>query len=267
MAEPLTSLEPLLSALDRRPFALLSDVDGTISRMAPSPDLAVVTPRSRELLEALSHLILVAVVSGRDTPDLLRMLQLPDIVYISLHGLAWWIAGAEDLAPEAQDYRDYTLEAASELAHVKRVDGLVMEVKSVGLALHYRGARNPRSARAQILRAIESSAAARRFTVREGIKVVELRPPVGINKGIAVRRLVDRFRLRGLVYLGDDLTDLDAFDEVRRLRQSNAVAGFSLGVRHAEAPDAVVDLADFVLEDIEGVEWFLGEALSHFSKR
>lgn len=266
MAEPLTSLEPMASALDRRPFALLCDVDGTISHLAPSPDLAEVTPRSRELLETLSHLVLVALVSGRDTPDLLRMLRLPNVVYISLHGLAWWIAGTEDLAPEARDYRAYTQEAVAELGYLKRIDGLVLEVKSVGLALHYRGAVNARSARAQILRGVASSPAASRFTVQEGIKVVELRPPIGITKGIAVRRLVDRFGLRGLIYLGDDLTDLDAFDEVRRLRQSSDLAGFSLGVRHSEAQEAVIDLADYVLDDVEGVEWFLSEVAAYLQQ-
>src|SRR5487761_1722211 len=104
MAEPLASFDLLKPVLDRRPSALLCDVDGTISHLAPTPDLARVTPLSRSLLQTISRSMLVAVVSGRDSPDLQRMLDLPDIVYISLHGLAWRFAGVEELAPEARGY-------------------------------------------------------------------------------------------------------------------------------------------------------------------
>jgi trehalose 6-phosphate phosphatase len=258
MATPLTSLAPLLDALNERPFALLCDVDGTLSPLAPAPGLARVTPRNRELLAALSRSILVAVVSGRDLVDLRQMVGLPEIVYIGLHGLAWRIAGSDELAPEAQPYRAWTLEAADELAHLKRITGLVLEVKSVGLALHYRNATD-RSARTQILRALASSPAAGRFEVHEGIRLVELRPPIGITKGVAVRRLADRFRLRGLLFLGDDITDIDAFQEVRALRAKASIAGYGLAVAHDEAPEVAAAAADFTLPGVEGVEWLLGE--------
>jgi len=259
MGEPLRSLEPLKRALERRPFALLCDVDGTISHLAPAPDLARVTERNRALLDRLSKRILVAVVSGRDLVDLRRMVGLPDLIYIGLHGLAWRITGLDELAQEARPYEAYTREAATELGHLKRITGVVLEVKSVGLAFHYRGAAEHRQVRAQIIRALASSPAAGRFEVREGIRVVELRPPIGITKGVAVRRLVDRFGLRGLLYAGDDLTDVDAFEEVRQLRRQTSLVGYSLAAAHAEAPEAATSQADYTVAGVEGVEWLLGE--------
>ena len=258
MTESLTSLTPLFDALERRPFALLCDVDGTLSPLAPAPDLARVTPRNRELLAELSTSILVAVISGRDLPDLRRLVGLPQIVYVGLHGLAWRIAGSDEITPEAQSYREYTRAAADELAYLTRIPGVVLERKSVGLALHYRNATS-RSARTQILRAIASSAAAGRFAVHEGIRLVELRPPIGITKGVAVRGFVDRFGLRGLLYLGDDITDIDAFEEVRSLRERATLAGYSLAVVHEEAPAAAAAAADFTIAGVEGVEWLLGD--------
>lgn len=267
MTEMLTSLGPVASALGQRPLALLCDVDGTISPLAPSPYLAHVTDRNRDLLRQLSRSVLVAVVSGRDVVDLQRMVNLPDIILIGLHGLAWRIAGTDELTPEALPYRAYTREAAAELAHLKRIAGVVLEVKTVGLALHYRGAGPERQARSQILRAISSSAAAARFEVREGIRVVELRAPVGVTKGVAVRRLVDRFSLRGLLYAGDDLTDVDAFEEVRRLREQSRLQAYALAVAHAEAPEAAIAAADYTLPGVEGVEAFLSQVLDAVSGR
>jgi len=264
LADPLVSLAPLLDALQRRPFALLCDVDGTLSPLAAAPGLARVTPRNRRLLAQLSASILVAVVSGRDLVDLRRLVGLPEIVSIGLHGLAWRIAGSDELAPEAQPYRLLTREAADELGHLTRIQGLVLEIKSVGLALHYRNA--DRSARTQIMRAIASSPAACRFDIHEGIRMVELRPPIGITKGVAVRRFADRFRLGGLLFLGDDITDIDAFEEVRALRGHSALLGYGLAVVHEEAPAAAAAAADFTLAGVAGVEWLLGEIAARVSR-
>lgn len=261
VADPLSGPASLVDALARRPMAVLTDVDGTISPLAPTPWEAYVTPRSRQLLGQLSTQALVGVISGRDLGDLQRMVSLPDIVYVGLHGLAWRSAGTNELAPEAEPYRRHTQEAAAELSHLKRIDGLVLEVKSVGLAFHYRNVRRAEAARFEILRALASSPAAARFEVHEGIRVVELRPPVGITKGVALARLVDRFSLRGLLYLGDDRTDMDAFEEVRRLRERAGLSAYAIAVVHPEAPTAVARAADFTVEGVKGTERLLAGIL------
>jgi trehalose 6-phosphate phosphatase len=259
VAEPLTSLEPLRPAAASEPFGLISDVDGTLSPMAPTPSEAVVTECNLELLRTLSGRAIVAALSGRDLPDLRRMLPVPGLVLAGLHGLAWEVGGRQFLLPEAEPFRAPTFEAADELGRLADIEGVVIEVKSAGLAFHYRGASDPPAARAAILSAIAAAPAAAAFQVHEGILAVELRPPVVSNKGLAVRRMFEDFRLRGLIFLGDDITDIDGFFEARRLRQTGAASAYAVAVVHAEAPSAAAEAADYSVPGVAGVEWLLGE--------
>jgi trehalose 6-phosphate phosphatase len=259
MAIALTSIQPLREALQRRPFGLLCDVDGTLSPMAPAPSDARVTPRNRQLLEALSHRILVVAVSGRNLPSLRRMVAIPSLTYVGLHGLAWFVDGEEQLVPEAEPYGDLTIQAARELEPLRAIEGVHVEVKTVGIAFHFRAAPNPAAARTAILSAVAQSKSAERFQVHEGILMVELRPPVVSSKGLAVNRLAERFGLRGLLFLGDDVTDIDGFMEARRLRESEGIAAYGIAVTHPEAPPAAAAAADFSVPDVSGVEWLLGE--------
>ncbi len=73
---------------------IITDMDGTISPIVDQPDAAQITPRSRELLQALSeHFELVAVVSGRSAADVHQRVGLPDLVYVGNHGLERWEDG------------------------------------------------------------------------------------------------------------------------------------------------------------------------------
>jgi trehalose 6-phosphate phosphatase len=257
VATPLVSLDPLQAAVAAEPFGLISDVDGTLSPMAAKPSAARVTPRNLELLQTLSKRALVAVVSGRDLPDLRRMLPLSGLILIGLHGLAWQVDGRDFLQSEAEPFRAPTIEAAEQLAHLAKIEGVFIEVKTVGIALHYRDAHNHIAARDAILAAAAAAPAAAAFQVHEGILVVELRPPVVSNKGLAIRRLVEQFALRGLLFLGDDVTDIDGFLEARRLRHAGAAEAYGVAVVHPEAPSAAAEAADYSVRDIAGAEWLL----------
>lgn len=257
MSIRLQSLDPIRSAVEAEPFGLVCDVDGTLSPMAATPAAARITDRNLSLLRALSRRIVVAAVSGRDLPDLRRMLAIPEVILVGLHGLAWLVDGHEQLIPQAEPYRDKTLQAAAELADVRARDGVVTEVKTVGLAFHYRAASDPDATRAMILGAIERSPAAQAFQVHEGILMIELRPPVVSSKGLAIRHLADQFKLRGLLFLGDDITDIDGFNEIRRLRESDGLAAYGIAVTHPEAPLAAAAAADFTVPDVTGVERLL----------
>ena len=124
----------------------------------------------------------------------------------------------------------------------------------MGLALHYRQAPVPSAARTAILDAIASSAAAQRFEVREGILVAELYPRINVNKGTALRRVVERFALDGLIFFGDDLTDVDAMHAAALVRAGGAGQTITVAVRHPEASPIVAQAADFLVEGVAGVE-------------
>jgi len=96
--------------------------------------------------------------------------------------------------------------------------------------------------------------------------VVEVRPPLAIDKGTVVRDLVREHGLRGIVYLGDDLTDVDAFRAVRELREEREVLGLTAGVAGAEAPAALASVSDILLPGPQAASQFLralSQALSN----
>jgi trehalose 6-phosphate phosphatase len=85
---------------------------------------------------------------------------------------------------------------------------------------------------------------------------IEILPPVGIDKGSALRVLVDEFELTSVMYLGDDTSDLDALREIDALRR-RGIEAIGLGVLHDEGAAAVADQADLVVDEIAGVEQLL----------
>jgi trehalose 6-phosphate phosphatase len=91
------------------------------------------------------------------------------------------------------------------------------------------------------------------LAVHWGRKVLEVRPPVEFDKGRAVRSLVERASARAALFAGDDTTDLDAFDALRRLEEEGALETTVLvGVRSDEGPPEIVDRADLVVDGVEG---------------
>jgi trehalose 6-phosphate phosphatase len=257
-ADPFAQLR---SVLRRSPFALFTDADGTISPLAATPQDAKLSLRARSLLGALSRRCHVVVISGRTLVDVRRLVGLRNVTYVGSHGLATYIDGRDELDPAVRPYVRYAQQAMAELAPLRRVDGILFEEKLTGVAIHYRLTRNAEQARADIMRAIAAAGSAAHFDLIEGVKVVELRPRLGINKGTSVRALVNRLRLEGLLYVGDDLTDVEAFEAIRDLRRGPNVDGVAVAVHHQEASPLVEAAADYVVDGIPGVELLLDHVL------
>ncbi len=128
--------------------------------------------------------------------------------------------------------------------------GVVVERKGLSATIHYRNAADPSGARAAIVRALRG-APKHGIEVREGRMSVELRPLGLGDKGAAARAIVERHGLRGVVVMGDDLTDLDMFSAVAELRAAGRVraAIIAVGAGDGEAPAKVRDAADVTLRD------------------
>lgn len=249
-----TMLKTLVTAV--RP-GLITDLDGTLSPIVDEPDAAQITPRNRQLLAALQeHLALVAVISGRAVTDLRARVDLPGLTYLGNHGLEGWSDGQVVVAPEVAAWRPALTAAADSLqSHLK--PGMMLEDKGVTLSIHYRRTHDPRAAAAAFAPEVQAVAAQHALNVFHGRMVFELRPPIAVHKGTALRSLVDQHALDAVVYLGDDTTDVDAMRMARSLREQQASYCLALGVISAGAPAAVRDEADLFLSSVADVEAFL----------
>jgi trehalose 6-phosphate phosphatase len=187
-------LAPLVEAPDRT--ALVFDVDGTLSPIAPRPELAAVPEETRtELLRLVERYALVACLSGRAGLDARRLVGVDGIEYVGNHGL--------ELHPDARIL-------ATAIARFRDAVGTSVEDKGVSLAYHYREAEDEDAARAE-LEGVAQSALLAGLEPRWGRKVLEVRPRVEADKGTALRWLIDRAHVSRALYAGDDTTDIDAF--------------------------------------------------------
>lgn len=249
----------------RQPLGVITDMDGTLSLVAPTPDAAQVTPRARDLLRQLhAQGVVVAVVSGRAVADLRERVGLPDLLYVGNHGLERWHNGQIDIVPEASGVRPAVAAAAAEL-RPRLLPGMFLEDKQVTLSLHYRKTDDPAAVQALFAPLVQAAAASHGLTAYEGRMVFEVRPPIQINKGTSFRRLVADYGLQAAVYLGDDTTDADALNAARALRESGECYSFGVGVDSEETPDSVRDAADMLVPGVSGVENWLEKLLSALS--
>ncbi len=251
-------LAEIRAALSVEPAGLITDIDGTISPTAPTPEEAALSPVCRAALEALcSRLALVAAVSGRDALKAREMVGLDGMVYVGNHGLERWQDGGIRIADEARQYVPVVREVVEALRRGLDAPGLIVEDKGVTASVHYRLSPNPDEARETILSFLVGVPSASDLRITEGKMVVEIRPPVEINKGTSLERLVEEAGLRGVIYIGDDATDVDAFRSVHALSSAGRCRGLALGVVGAETPAEVEQEADFTLQGVPEVEELL----------
>ncbi len=233
MAATADSLLERLSAEPGR-AALLLDFDGVIAPIVERPGDAATPPETRAELERLAgRYALVGVVSGRAGEDVHARVGVEGLVYVGSHGL--------ELDPEAEGWRAriaaFAADASWPRAHT--------ELKGLSVAFHYRDRIDEREA-VRELEAIARAAREQGFVARFGRKVLEVLPPIGSDKGTAVRHLLESAGLRRALVAGDDTTDVDSFRAVEELECAVRVAVVS-----PESPTVLRDYADIVVESTE----------------
>jgi trehalose 6-phosphate phosphatase len=244
------TLEHLLSA---QPLALATDFDGTISKIAPSPELAVVDPRCRELLASLAATLpLVAVISGRPVAEVRRLVGLPELVYVGSHGLERWQSGVVLQEPSALGHVETIRSILQEARRRLKLPGLVFEEKVTGASIHYRRTSDVSAARREVTSVLQELTADTELKVLEGRRVVELRPPLEANKGTVLCDLLLSHRVTGAIYAGDDTTDLDAFAGIRRWALRAGGTAVAVAVTSKEMPAQLRERADLVVDGVQG---------------
>jgi trehalose-phosphatase len=251
-------LEQLLAPLRADPghSAILTDIDGTIAPIVLDPKEAAVPERTRELLRALAHrYALVACLSGRRALDARRIVGLDELAYSGNHGFELLLPGESEVRPdpsldghEADVPRFLQGLDRSELERV----GIRTEEKGAIVALHWRGSSNEGAAES-LAHEIASAAEWQGLVPHRGRKVLEIRPNVPVNKGIAVAALIPARPVKAALYGGDDRTDVDAFTALRTLEEDGTLStAVCIGVVSDESPPEVSREADLTVPGPEG---------------
>lgn len=248
----LAQWEALSRRMEGRRVAIFLDYDGTLTPIVPNPDEARLSDAMRTTLLELARCHPVAIVSGRDLPVLKGFVRLEGVSYAGSHGF--------DI--EGPDGRGFQLEEGKallpELDAAERelsvglagIPGTRLERKRFSVAVHW---RHVEAARGPEVERVVDAVLARHPRLRKGggKKVFECQPDIDWHKGRAVEWVLNALGLarEGVlpVYLGDDLTDEDAFRTLKG-------RGLSLVVRgEVERPTE----ADYALTDVEEVRRFL----------
>jgi trehalose 6-phosphate phosphatase len=237
--------------------AILLDIDGTLAPIAAQPADARVPEATRLLLAGVARRYsVVACVSGRRASEARAMVSIGSISYLGVHGAELLRAGGTEpvLDPRLDDWarRIHGFGRQTDAADLRR-RRIRLEDKGAILAFHWRGAPEEEGARAAI-DAIAARAESMGFRTHWGRKVLEVRPPVPFDKGAGVTSLLKDTDVENALYVGDDITDLDAFRAIVRLAEEGAIKrGVRVGVRSQEGPEEIVSEADVVVEGPEGV--------------
>lgn len=245
--------------------AVLFDLDGTLAPIVARPEDAEIAARSRAALRLIAErYALTAIVTGRRALVARGIVKIDTITYAGNHGFELLAPGAEEAEP-APAVRERARDAPAFLARqdllALEAAGIRTEDKGPIVALHWRGAPDPAAAEVLVAQVAAEAEQVGLITHR-GRLVVELRPSVAIDKGVAVDGLLAGAEVRVALYAGDDRTDLDAFAALARLRDSSDLRQIvRVGVRSAEGPDEIVTGADLVVEGPEALPPLL-EALA-----
>jgi trehalose 6-phosphate phosphatase len=258
-ATPAQALADSLRALTENPLqaAIFCDIDGTLAPIVRRPEEAHVREEVSVLLSRLGRrYATVACVSGRPVAEARRLVGVGAIAYVGSHGAEVLHAGAkrpelvEAFASWEGRVRAFVTGRENE-RDFKRLR-IRLEDKGPIKAFHWRGSPDEAAAET-ILQGVAQEAQAAGLEIHWGRKVLEVRPPVPVDKGQAVRTLVERTPVRAAMYGGDDATDLDAFDALDALTAEGRLdSAVRVGVRSAEGPAAIVSRADLVVDGVSG---------------
>jgi trehalose 6-phosphate phosphatase len=245
------------TVLSQRPLGLVFDIDGTLSPIAPTPDEAQLYPGVASLLEQAREHAHVAIMTGRALDDGAAMVNVDDITYIGSHGLEWSdglpVSHPVRVAPEAFAYFKPG-KALLDLAErdLAALPGIIVERKCIGGTIHYRLCPDPEQARRAILSLLEEPARRANMRLDEEKRAIGVRTPLDINKGQALLWFMLRFGLQGMLFAGDDHTDLDAVLEIERLRQ-HGMAALAIAVQHNDTPCELIAHADITVHGVAGM--------------
>lgn len=241
----------------RQPVVFL-DFDGTLTPIVERPELAQISPEMRESVRRLAQCCTLAIVSGRDLNDVRSKVGIDEAFYAGSHG--FHIAGPAGFGDELQQGSQYlpALDKAEQslLRQLRLIPGAQVERKKFAVAIHFR--RVAEEQVTAVTEVVDGVLADSRGLRKTGGKMIfELRPDIDWDKGKALNWLLEKLQLENHsavpIYIGDDLTDEDAFRELQQ-------HGVGILVRDERRPT----LANYALESVEEVGTLLRRLATQF---
>lgn len=247
----LDAFEEIKEQIEGREVVVFLDYDGTLTPIVSRPEDAFLSEAMRKTLTNLASQCPLAIISGRGLKDIKGRVGINNLYYAGSHGFE--IKGPKGLKMEHKEARKLlpVLDEAEESLkqQLADIDGAQVERKKFTIAVHYRNVRDEHvgSVEEVVDHAADHYSGLRKA---EGKKVYELRPDIDWDKGKAISWLLDTLNLVGpevfLFYIGDDITDEDAFE---------ALAGQGIGIVVGE--DSRTTEAVFRLNSPDQVRMFL----------
>ena len=249
--------DELTRLLDVRSPAVFLDYDGTLTPIVDRPEDAVISHDMRRTVRELTGRCRVCVVSGRDRRGVQELLGLDNLIVAGSHGFDIW-------SPEGTVEREEGAEFEALLDGVKRrlheeldpIEGALVELKRTSIAAHYRLV--PDEERPRVRKVVDTILAEHpeELRITPGKMVYEIQPKIEWNKGRAMLYLLETLDLDRddvvPLYLGDDVTDEDAFETLTE-------RGVGIFVGSPNDPEVTerTTAADYILLSTEEVRQFL----------
>ncbi len=208
------------AVIKNRVPVLFLDYDGTLTPIVKHPEDAIMADEMKEVLRKCAAKFKVAAVSGRDMDDLKSKVGVENLIYGGSHGFR--ISGPDDLYREHEKTNEIVpkLNEIEEKLHeiFKGIKGVQIDRKRYAIGIHYRNA-NDGDVQEIISKADKVIKENPTFKKGEGKKIVEIKPDVNWHKGMAVIWITEKLGLNDRnkyipVYVGDDVTDEDAFKSI-----------------------------------------------------
>ncbi|MCX4092473.1 trehalose-phosphatase [Nocardia sp. alder85J] len=231
LPDALDSWAQIGDLLDTEKVAVLLDFDGTLSEIVADPAAATPADGMARTLSRLAAECPVAIVSGRELADLRARVDVEGLWYAGCHGFELLAPDGTVHVHEAAPDAERALAAAARQLRdeLAAVPGVRVEHKRFAVAVHYRQVEPARVG--AVIAAVHGRADDSGLRLTFGRKVAELRPDLEWDKGTALRWILDHLAAAVLpIYVGDDLTDEDAFDAV-------VADGLGIAVRQDESGD------------------------------
>jgi trehalose 6-phosphate phosphatase len=235
--------------------ALLLDYDGSLAPIVVDPAAAKAPAETLEVLARFTErLRLVGIVSGRPVDFLAQAVPLAGVALVGQYGLERRIDGLTTIEPAALAFRDAVASAATEAE--RRWPELLVERKGeTAVTVHWRAVGD---ISASVVSEIEALGREHGLGVYATRKARELRPPIPVDKGTAVRALLaDAPTATSAAFAGDDRGDLPAFDALDALAADGRLThAIRIAVRSTEVPGELIERADIIVDGPAGlVEW------------